>query len=91
MKFGVYVVRDVHVGFGPLLLEASPEKAMRNFSMSFVDDSQCHAYPMDYGLYRLGEYDLTSGVISALPQPELVLDGVNADIMLHKHDGTQNY
>lgn len=72
--YNIYALRDVLVGFGPIIVEQSDAVAIRNFS-SLVDSPNV---PMsDFELYQLGTYDAKSGLINPCVVPLLVARGVD--------------
>lgn len=69
MKCPLYAVRDRKTGFLSPMVDTNDEAAKRNFAFA-VQSSQPMflAFPDDYELYRIGEYDTDSGeVFSVLP------------------------
>lgn len=72
----VYAVKDLAVqGFGDCFLVRAPGEAMRSFQdeVNRTDGkSAVAAHPEDYELYKIGEYDDTTGQLSGLNKPELV-------------------
>lgn len=62
MKMLAISVKDNKVGFGGIHLVPNEEVAKRDFSLLFKDKESSYAiYPLDYSLYKLGEFDTESG------------------------------
>lgn len=71
MKKIIVAVRDVKAEafFQPILAD-NLAIAMRNFADAAANpDMTIIKHPEDYALYRLGDYDMLTGIISALDQP----------------------
>lgn len=79
MKYPVFCVRDVKVGFDTrFLVEANEDAAKRGFSMAInTGGSMLNYQPSDYELYRLGDFDVESGRFIALDVPEFVVGGMD--------------
>lgn len=77
MKYPVYSVRDVHVGFNPPTTDLNDNVAKRNFSYAInnPDNGVMNFRPQDYDLYRIAEFDTESGLMIPLTVPELVVTG----------------
>lgn len=62
--------------FAPVSLNSEGEA--RRLLSDAVSDTQTviNRHPEDFRLYRLGEFDDNSGVLSPLAQPEFVCDAV---------------
>ena len=81
MLYNLYSVRDVHVGFGAVIVHNIDEVVARDFSLAFGAGVMAQ-YPGDYALYQVATFDLESGAVSPLPVPRLVLSGLEAKHML---------
>ena len=71
MKKIIVAVRDLKAEtfFQPIVAD-NLAVAMRNFADAAANpDMTIVKHPEDYALYRLGDYDMPSGVITALDQP----------------------
>lgn len=65
MKQRVYAIRDKKAGFLSPLVDVNDETAKRNFGFAVQrGDSMFLAFPDDYDLYFIGEYETESGEIS---------------------------
>lgn len=75
MKLGVYCIRDRKTGFMSPNVDMNNVSAIRNFEHACMrDDSLFYSHPEDYELYKLGEFDTDSGVITAsVEQPEFLV------------------
>lgn len=77
MKFPVYSIRDIHVGFMAPFVEANDYTARRAFAFEINNKSGVMGFsPKDFDLYRIGEFCQDDGLMSAMT-PELVVTGVN--------------
>ena len=77
MKYPIFAVRDVHVGFNSPMVDTNENCAIRNFTYAInnPDNGIMHFSPKDYDLYRIGTYDTDSGFIDAEVVPVLVISG----------------
>lgn len=79
MKFGIYSIRDRLTGFMSPVLEQSDPVALRNFRMACdvqKRDSSVIAHdPVDFELYRFGDFDSISGHFDLLEIPDLICRG----------------
>lgn len=66
----IYAIRDKKVGFMSPMVDQNDETAKRNFAFAVQhNDSMFMAFPDDYDLYRIGEFNSESGeIVSALPE-----------------------
>lgn len=72
----LYAIRDVKAdAFVSLMDIATEGLARRTFVESCMNPkSDLSRYPADYMLYEMGEYDLNSGLVTALlPTPKLIM------------------
>lgn len=64
MKYGIYVIRDLKVGYMGLTLDLNDQSAMRNFEHAMSkEDSLMFSHPKDFSLYCLGMYDSDTGEV----------------------------
>lgn len=79
MKQQVYSIRDQKVGmFNSPFFNKTHGEAERNFTELIRDDkSMPNKYPEDYTLYHLGTYDPETGLISSLPEPQMLIQAVS--------------
>jgi hypothetical protein len=74
-----YAVRDSKVGAysAPQVMRSDGE-ALRAFADAVNDkQSPMGKYPEDYSMWRIGDYDEETGIISALSVPECIGNGVS--------------
>lgn len=83
MKYGVYSVRDCLNGFGALMCDFNDSTAKRNFknALSGHKNATCG----DYDLFRIGSFDVDSGVITPEASPVLIMRGI--DVVKEEYDG----
>lgn len=75
MKMKVYVMRDQRTSFMTPTFDLNDQSAIRNFEHAMLQkDSLISSHVEDYSIYRIGEYDNSTGVITP-EEPVLVLDG----------------
>ena len=79
MKYPVYSVRDVQVGFNQPMTDLNDNVAKRNFSFAVnnPDNGVMNFQPKDYDLYRVGEFDTESGLLIPESVPVLVVNGAS--------------
>lgn len=66
----VYAIRDKKAGFLQPMVDQNDETARRNFAYAIQHgDSIFMAFPDDYDLYKIGEFDSESGqMVGNLPE-----------------------
>lgn len=75
MKFGIYAVRDVKVGFQSISVQPNDAAAVRGFESTVINsDSVLSTHSEDFSLYKLGEFDAESGRITALDLPVQLIE-----------------
>lgn len=75
MKYPIYSIRDLKVGFGFPQCDQSDQTAIRGFSFAVnTGDGMMGYQPKDYDLYKIGEFDTEKGTIEGII-PELVANG----------------
>ena len=80
MKFGVYSIRDVRQGFLSPTVEMSDTVAVRNFSHAVMKgDSLLQSFSSEYDLYKIGEFDTDSGLVTPVTPIEFL---VSADSVM---------
>lgn len=82
MKLNIYSMHDRLNGYFNIFMDKSDEIAKRGFLATFKDaekGSLFYSCPEDYSLYKLGEFDVESGVITPLPTPEFLVRGEKND------------
>ena len=77
MKYPLYCIRDVKVGFLAPQADQSDQSAIRSFSFAVNgNDGIMNFSPKDFDLYKVGEFDSEDGsIISCVP--DLVCSGVD--------------
>lgn len=76
MKYPVYCIRDVKVGFDPqFIIQVNELAAIRGFEYLMTNkDSMQGRFPSDYELYQLGEFDTDSGLFESIT-PKFIVSG----------------
>lgn len=79
MKYPVYAVRDVHVGFNAPMTDINDQTAIRGFAYAINNSGAdiMNFMPKDYDLYKLAEFDSETGRIEPLDVPQLVVTGTS--------------
>lgn len=87
MKKPVFAVRDVKTFFLSPFVEETDEAAIRGFAYSVVTqhDQILGFSPADFSLYKIGEFDTTTGCILAFPVPQHLFNAVDASTVLLKN------
>ena len=77
MKYPVYAVRDVHVGFNSPMTDLNDNCAIRNFTYAINNPNNgvMNFSPKDYDLYKIGDFDTDSGFITSEIVPLLICSG----------------
>lgn len=76
MKLNVYVIRDQRTTYMTPTFDYSDQSAVRNFEHAVLNkDSLFNTHSEDFCLYRIGQYDNHTGLITAEVEPVLILDG----------------
>jgi len=78
MKLKIYSIRDAKTEvFNTPFYQKTHGEAERNFARTVGDDkTTIHAYPEDFDLYYLGEYDDNEGKHTALDTPQHVAKAI---------------
>lgn len=77
MKYPMYAIKDVKVGFMQPTIDTSDQSAIRNFAFAINrNDGIMNFSPKDFDLYKIGEFDGDKGKITPCT-PELVITGTN--------------
>nr|DAF77343.1 MAG TPA: DNA binding protein [Microviridae sp.] len=85
MKFGVYAVRDLKVGFQSVTIQPNDAVAVRGFESTVINsDSVLFTHAEDFSLFKLGEFDQDSGRLIPL---ELPVQLIEASACLRHVDG----
>lgn len=77
MKFPVYSIRDIHVGFMAPRVESNDYTARRSFAFEINNrDGIMNFSAKDFDLYKIGEFEQETGKFEPCI-PELVVSGIN--------------
>jgi hypothetical protein len=75
MKFGIYAVRDVKVGFQSVTIQPNDAVAVRGFESTVLSsDSVLFTHSEDFSLFKLGEFDQDSGRLIPLELPVQLIE-----------------
>lgn len=77
MEYGVYAIFDKLNGFTCPNCDHNDNSACRNFNYAVTRQNSVPA--SDLELYRLGTFNSTTGVITALDHPVLICRGVDCE------------
>lgn len=69
MKLGIYSMRDRLTGFLQPTFDLNDAVALRNFEAAILQvrpGNLLHTNPEDYALYKLGDFDSDSGVLTPM-------------------------
>lgn len=78
MIYKVYAIRDVKVGFMPMICQQNDGTAIRAFETAIInsrDDLGTH--PQDFDLYRIGSYDTNNGELTPEDPPTMIYSGAS--------------
>lgn len=77
MKYPVYVIRDVKVGFDPqFIVQANENAALRGFQFIISNEQSMQGkFPADYELYKVMEFDTDSGTVIPENPPKFIVSG----------------
>ena len=85
MKYNVYCIRDDKTGFLTPTVDTNHFTAARNFANAIMQGQGVLFTPADdFRLYCIGEFDTESGQLIPHAVPELVSEGAQVLIMMHK-------
>ena len=77
MKYPIYSIRDVHVGFMAPRLDSNDQTARRAFAFEVNNQEGVMSFSAkDFDLYKIGYFEQETGQIETI-LPELVVSGVN--------------
>lgn len=75
MVTGIYAIKDAKSTFMPCTVDVNDATAIRNFEHAVRQpDSILASHPNDFALFKVGEYDNESGVISPVFPPVQLCD-----------------
>lgn len=79
MVKGVYSIKDEKVGFTNLFLDDSDGAACRGFAFSVSNSNGIIGFcPADFSLYKVGDFDIQSGVFTPLKSYLYLMSGIQA-------------
>lgn len=64
MKYGLYSIRDVNVGWNQPFCEVNDAVAKRGFAYSVNNNDLLGFRPQDFDLYKLGTFDPETGIVT---------------------------
>lgn len=82
MTYPIYCLRDLKVGFLQPFCEVNDGAAVRNFSHLCSTPNSVHQFaPADFALFRVGEFDTDTGVVTSCDKV-LLMEGsaVHAEV-----------
>ncbi|QXN75069.1 nonstructural protein [Microvirus mar19] len=80
MKLGIYVMNDKRSTYMTPSFDFNDACAIRNFEHALDNDqSLMFTHPEDFSIYKIGDYDNVSGVITPC-NPVILADGVGTVI-----------
>lgn len=79
MKYPVYTIRDVKVGFDTqFMVQINDDAAIRAFNMAINNPGTMLAFvPSDFELYKIGEFETDNGYFEPCPVPQFMIGGVD--------------
>ena len=82
MKKGIYSVRDsVSEIFAKPFDGVNDEDVKRSFKQACMDEqTQLYQHPADFALFKLAEFNDSTGIIKALQTPELIMTALECII-----------
>lgn len=77
MKYPIYAVRDIKVGFNQPMTDINDNTAERNFAYAVNNPANgiMNFVPKDYDLYKIGSFDTETGLIESEKVPVLICSG----------------
>lgn len=80
MVYGLYVMRDLKVGFLSPNVDSNDASAIRNFAHAIMSSQNVmHTHPQDFELYKLGTYETDTAEIKLLDVRELIFEGKDVE------------
>lgn len=77
MKYPIFSIRDIHTGFMSPTIDQNANAAIRNFEHACMQSaSLMNSHPDHYSLYKIGEFETDTGVITPL-MAEHIADAVD--------------
>lgn len=77
MKYPMYAVRDIKVGFNQPMTDINDNTAERNFAYAINNPANgiMNFQPKDYDLYRIGIFETETGILEPETVPVLIVSG----------------
>lgn len=75
MKYPMYSIRDLKTTFQSPMLAMNDSDAIRSFDSLVRFEAPYKHHPQDFQLFRVGEFDLESGLILPEQPAFLIYDG----------------
>lgn len=75
MKYGIYSIRDLLNGFSVPMCDFNDSTSKRNFKNAL--SSNQNANRGDYDLFRIGSFDVDTGIVTPEINPVLIMRGVD--------------
>lgn len=77
MKVNIYSIKDEKVSFTSLVTNRTDGAARRDFAVAINDPAQrsFNYSPSDFALYRVGTFDIDTGIIEPCSPLELICTG----------------
>lgn len=77
MKYPVYCIRDIKVGFDPqFFVQDNEVAAVRGFKFVLSNENAMQGkFPEDYELYQVADFDTISGVMESVNPPKFIVSG----------------
>lgn len=76
MTYGIYSYRDKINGFGMPMIDTNEPSAVRGFSYAVNGKFDLMTFkPSDFDLYRIGQFDVETGVIVPELVPVMICSG----------------
>lgn len=75
MKYGLYSILDHKTGFLPVNADQNDQSARRNFEHAIQQPGILNTHAEDFELYKVGEFDNETGILTPLPVKELICEG----------------
>lgn len=79
MKYGIYSVRDVNVGFNQPFLDPTDASAKRGFAYACLNTDMMGFAPKDFDLYKVGEFDTDTAEIKPIFPVVLIMRATELD------------
>ncbi|WGL31252.1 nonstructural protein [Dipodfec virus UOA04_Rod_843] len=89
MIYGVYSIFDAKTGFMTPTIEINDQAASRNFCHAVANsDGILYSFAQDFQLYRIGEFDSDTALITPVSPTKMVITGADAFRKMMKEDSS---